>query len=139
MKNSDVYYGIILFFIIKSILEIIGIIGSFLTIYLTLNLYFSSILVSLTAIVIFIICLRIVKFPIIMPWVLPIIILINMSIGYLDFPDKLIENYPILDRSMIFTSTKSAEQISILFFVIIVYIKYYRINKKEKKCTNSKD
>lgn len=74
-----------------------------------------------------------------MPWVLPIIILINMSIGYLDFPDKLIENYPILDRSMIFTSTKSAEQISILFFVIIVYIKYYRINKKEKKCTNSKD
>lgn len=87
MKNSDVYYGIVLFFIIKSILEIIGITGSFLTIYFTLNLYFSSILVLLTTIVIFIICLRIVKFPIIMPWVLPIIILINMSIGYLDFPD----------------------------------------------------
>lgn len=139
MKNSDVYYGIVLFFIIKSILEIIGITGSFLTIYFTLNLYFSSILVLLTTIVIFIICLRIVKFPIIMPWVLPIIILINMSIGYLDLPDKLIENYPILDRSMIFTSTKSAEQVSILFFVIIVYIKYYRINKKEKKYTNNKD
>ena len=45
MKNSDVYYGIVLFFIIKSILEIIGITGSFLTIYFTLNLYFSSILV----------------------------------------------------------------------------------------------
>ena len=86
MKNSDVYYGIVLFFIIKSILEIIGITGSFLTIYFTLNLYFSSILVLLTTIVIFIICLRILKFPIIMAWVLPIIILINMSIGYLDLP-----------------------------------------------------
>ena len=73
MKNSDVYYGIVLFFIIKSILEIIGITGSFLTIYFTLNLYFSSILVLLTTII--------------MPWVLPIIILINMSIGYLDLPD----------------------------------------------------
>ncbi|WP_455584704.1 hypothetical protein [Bacteroides sp.] len=138
MKNSDIYYGIVLFFIIESILGIIGTIGCFLTIYFALNLYFSAILILSVAIIFFIVCLRIVKFPTIVPWALLIIILINMGIGYLDFPDKLMENYPILDRAMIFASTKSAEQISILFFVIIIYIKYYRINKKEKEYVNRK-
>lgn len=128
--NKDICYGFILFFIVKSILGIVEIIGYTITSYLLHNIYITPILLLLVVITLIIVSFRLKNFPPIPLWVLPIIVLINIGTGYLDYPQKMMMDFSELDRAILFSTTKGIEQISLLILVILIYIRYYRLNKK---------
>lgn len=124
--NKDICYGFILFFIIESILGIIEIGGYSITSYFLLNIYITPILLVLTTVILVILFLRLKIFPSIKLWIVFAIIFFYIGLGHLEYPELLVRNYPELERAMLFSFTKGIKHISLLIFVIIAYIRYYR-------------
>lgn len=124
--NKDISYGFILFFIMESILGIIEIGGYSITSYFLLNIYITPILLILTTIIFIVLFLRLKIFPSIKLWVIFAIIFSYIGLGYLEYPQLLVRNYSELERSMLFSFTKGIKHISLVIFVIIAYIRYYR-------------
>ena len=125
--NKDICYGIVLFFIVKSILGITELIGFEIVIALVHNVYKAPILLAVVSFALLMTCFRMKKFPDIKLWVIPLILFTNLLSAYLDYSKELVEIYSEVDRAILFTSMTGVQEISLVVFVIIAYIKYYRL------------
>lgn len=124
--NRDICYGLILFFLIKSILGITGIIGYEIAINFMQNIYIAPVLLMVVAIILLIICFRTKKFPYIRLWVIPLILLINLGTTHLDYSQKIIEVFSEVEKAMLFTLVTGIQEITLIILVVLAYIKYRR-------------
>lgn len=128
--NRDICLGLVIFFVIKSILGIIELIGYLVSSYLIHSIYITPILLLVTVIILLIGCFCSKKKPVISLWIIPIIVLTNFVIAYTNYPEKLVSNFSEIDRTKLFIYVKGIEQISLFIFVVLAYIKYYRLSRK---------
>ena len=128
--NKYIFYGIVLFFIILQIVDILDRLLNFTIGVFEMNLFFIPVLMSLFCIGIIyytVFCMR--KFPTIKPLFIVAVIIIKIIIVNMVSENDLFENYSKEDIGLKYAQMTMIEQMFIYIYSIAMYIKYYRINK----------
>ena len=119
--KKDICYGIILFFIIRSILGFTELIGYEIIVNFVHNIYIAPSLLAIVAFTLLVTCFRVKKLPYIRFWIIPLILFINLLSAYLNYSKELIE------IALLFSLMTGIREISLILLVIIAYVKYYRL------------
>ena len=125
--KKDICYGIILFFIIRSILGFTELIGYEIIVNFVHNIYIAPSLLAIVAFTLLVTCFRVKKLPYILFWIIPLILFINLLSAYLNYSKELIEIYSEVERALLFSLMTGIREISLILLVIIAYVKYYRL------------
>ena len=125
--KKDICYGIILFFIIRSILGFTELIGYEIIVNFVHNIYIAPSLLAIVAFTLLVTCFRVKKLPYIWFWIIPLILFINLLSAYLNYSKELIEIYSEVERALLFSLMTGIREISLILLVIIAYVKYYRL------------
>ena len=119
--KKDICYGIILFFIIRSILGFTELIGYEIIVNFVHNIYIAPSLLAIVAFTLLVTCFRVKKLPYIRFWIIPLLS------AYLNYSKELIEIYSEVERALLFSLMTGIREISLILLVIIAYVKYYRL------------
>ena len=125
--KKDICYGIILFFIIRSILGPTALIGYEIIVNFVPTIYIAPSLLAIVAFTLLVTCFRVKKLPYIRFWIIPLILFINLLSAYLNYSKELIEIYSDLEGALLFSLMTGIREISLILLVIIAYVKYYRL------------
>lgn len=123
-----IYYGVVLFFIARLILEI-SISGLYIVIWLLkLNIFFIPLIASLISILIlYYVCVYLKEYPAIKPLFLIILTIIYFIVINIVPYNHLSEIYSSVDLGLSYSYIKFIENIFSFIFVLSMYIKYYKI------------
>lgn len=125
--KKDICYGIILFFIIRSILGFTELIGYEIIVNFVHNIYIAPSLLAIGAFTLLVTCFCVKKLPYIRFWIIPLILFIHLLSAYLNYSKELIEIYSEVERALLFSLMTGIREISLILLVIIAYVKYYRL------------
>ena len=125
--KKDICYGIILFFIIRSILGFTELIGYEIIVNFVHNIYIAPSLLAIVAFTLLVTLFRVMKIPYIGFWFIPLLLFINLLSAYLNYSKELIEIYSEVERALLFSLMTGIREISLILLVIIAYVKYYRL------------